>query len=55
MNAYVTWSDDNKRFELHIDNTLKAYTVEPHELGKVELCKIAEDKGYRWIHYYRDK
>jgi hypothetical protein len=49
MNAYVTWSDENKRFELHIEGTLKAYTVEPHEVGKAELNRMAWEKGYKVI------
>lgn len=48
--AFLYWSEKDKRYELKIDNTLKAYTSgaedKDHKEGKEQLRKMAEDNGY---------
>jgi hypothetical protein len=48
--AKVRWNDELSRYELHIGGVLKAYAQaendEEHKLGKDELIKLAEKKGY---------
>ena len=44
MIAKINWVND--RYELKIDGVLKAYTENEHEIGKGQLAKMAEDKGY---------
>lgn len=48
--AFIYWSDEDKRYELKIDNKLKGYTngvKDPdHSTGRDTLKKIAMDKGY---------
>ena len=47
--ALVTWNSENDRYELHIGGVLKAYVEgndTEQELGRQELVKMAETKGY---------
>jgi hypothetical protein len=44
--AFIYWSEQEKRYELKIDNKLKAYTEGDHESGKPNLRELAEEKGY---------
>ena len=42
--AKIQWNND--RYELKIDNTLKAYSKGKHEIGLEQMVKLAETKGY---------
>lgn len=48
--AFIYWSEADKRYELKIDNTLKAYTEGDHESGKATLRSMAEEKGYKVLY-----
>lgn len=51
--AKVSWNDGEGRWELHIDNVLKAHTVgddkAEHDANKIELKKLATTKGYEVV------
>lgn len=51
--AKVSWNDEAGRWELHIDNVLKAHTAgddkAEHDVNKAELKKLAMVKGYTVI------
>jgi hypothetical protein len=48
--AFIYWNEIEKRYELKIENKLKAYTQgetkEDHDEAKKELRRLAEEKGY---------
>ena len=48
--AFLYWSESDKRYELKIDNKLKAYTSgdnqEEHDKGKETLRNMVKEKGY---------
>lgn len=44
--AFIYWSNQEERYELKIDNILKAYSDDDHEAGKELLKDMAEAKGY---------
>lgn len=53
--AHVTWNEKEKRYELHIDGVLKAYSVasegaedtqDGHKVGYDDLCAIARENRY---------
>lgn len=44
--AFIKWSEKENRFELYIDRGLKAYSLEPHEVGKKEMINLAKKNGY---------
>lgn len=52
--AFIYWNEIEKRFELKIDNKLKAHSSGENKLehleGKENLGKIAEEKGYTVIY-----
>lgn len=52
--AFIYWSTKEERFELLINNKLKAYTdgkdLSDHEEAFDDLQKLAEDKGYTVVH-----
>lgn len=51
--AFIYWSELDKRYEMKIDNKLKAFTEgrseKEHDNGKNNLEAMAEEKGYKVI------
>lgn len=44
--AIITWVENEQRYELRIDDKLKAYTQDDHAAGMNEMIEIVEKKGY---------
>lgn len=49
--AFIYWNEVEDRYELKIENKLKAYSsgkdAEEHKIGKQKLRLMAIEKGYR--------